>query len=203
MAACRHPPDQHEWFRQALAASPGSPEPERYLFRDGRSEYGELPSNDRPSRFHGAAWTRIINPDGVAGQRYEHLFEPEQPDLNLDIAEVRDDFERTLAFWFDRGVDGFRIDVARSRRLPGAPAMDIDGYAVRLRAGWGRCSTTSSGPSVMRVEVHVHDAEPLVKVRTPKAGAHRNRELIAASVIPPRGRPGDRGPRTPGSARSD
>ncbi len=46
------------------------------------------------------------------GQWYLHLYTPQQPDLNWDNPEVRQDFLTTLEFWADRGVDGFRIDVA-------------------------------------------------------------------------------------------
>jgi alpha-glucosidase len=102
-----HTSDQHVWFQQALAAGQGSPERERFQFRHGRGPGGDEPPNDWISQFGGPAWTRV--PDG---QWYLHLFAPEQPDLNWDHPGVRADFEQTLRFWFDRGVDGFRIDVA-------------------------------------------------------------------------------------------
>ncbi|MCF1598042.1 glycoside hydrolase family 13 protein [Streptomyces muensis] len=102
-----HTSDRHAWFRAALAAGPGSPERERYVFREGRGEDGSVPPNDWVSCFGGPAWTRL--PDG---QWYLHLFAPEQPDLNWQHPEVRAEFESILRFWFSRGVDGFRIDVA-------------------------------------------------------------------------------------------
>ncbi|SDQ23611.1 alpha-glucosidase [Curtobacterium sp. UNCCL20] len=102
-----HTSDEHAWFRAALAAAPGSPERARYVFRDGTGESGELPPSDWVSNFGGSAWTRV--PDG---QWYLHLFAPEQPDLDWENPEVRADFEETLRFWSDRGVDGFRVDVA-------------------------------------------------------------------------------------------
>jgi len=102
-----HTSAEHPWFQKALLAEPGSLERDRYLFRDGRGERGELPPNDWPSHFGSRAWTQA--PDG---QWYLHMFAPAQPDLNWDNAEVRADFEETLRFWSDRGVDGFRIDVA-------------------------------------------------------------------------------------------
>ncbi|MFE1770901.1 alpha-amylase family glycosyl hydrolase [Streptomyces sp. NPDC059008] len=102
-----HTSDQHVWFQAALAAGPGSPERERYVFRDGRGPDGAEPPNDWKSCFGGPAWTRL--PDG---QWYLHLFAPEQPDLNWKNPEVRAEFEDILRFWFRRGVDGFRIDVA-------------------------------------------------------------------------------------------
>ncbi|KUM80068.1 glycoside hydrolase family 13 protein [Streptomyces curacoi] len=102
-----HTSDQHAWFRAALAAGPGSPERERYVFRPGRGPDGSQPPNDWVSCFGGPAWTRL--PDG---DWYLHLFAPEQPDLNWQHPEVRAEFESILRFWFSRGVDGFRIDVA-------------------------------------------------------------------------------------------
>ncbi|MFI7607055.1 glycoside hydrolase family 13 protein [Micromonospora sp. NPDC049366] len=102
-----HTSSAHPWFRAALAAAPGSPQRARYLFAEGRGEDGELPPNDWESIFGGPAWTRV--PDG---QWYLHLFDPAQPDLNWRHPEVRAEFEDILRFWLDRGVDGFRIDVA-------------------------------------------------------------------------------------------
>ncbi|MEU4640120.1 glycoside hydrolase family 13 protein [Micromonospora sp. NPDC023814] len=102
-----HTSDRHPWFQAALAAGPGSAERERYLFADGRGADGELPPNDWESIFGGPAWTRVDD-----GQWYLHLFDPAQPDLNWRHPEVRTEFEDILRFWLDRGVDGFRIDVA-------------------------------------------------------------------------------------------
>ena len=109
-----HSSNRHEWFQAALASPPGSPERDRYLFRDGRGELGELPPNDWPSHFGPSAWTRTVNADGTPGQWYLHLFAPEQPDFNWENPDVEADFIRTLRFWSDRGVDGFRIDVAHA-----------------------------------------------------------------------------------------
>ncbi|NHT17214.1 glycoside hydrolase family 13 protein [Cellulomonas sp. IC4_254] len=102
-----HTSDQHAWFRAALAAGPGSPERARYIFREGTGPDGSEPPTDWESTFGGPAWERV--PDG---QWYLHSFATEQPDLAWDHPEVRADFVRTLRFWSDRGVDGFRIDVA-------------------------------------------------------------------------------------------
>jgi len=107
-----HTSDQHVWFQQALASVPGSPERDRYIFRDGRGADCERPPNDWMSQFGGPAWSRIVEADGHPGQWYLRLYTPEQPDLNWNNGEVRADFEQTLRFWFDLGVDGFRIDVA-------------------------------------------------------------------------------------------
>jgi alpha-glucosidase len=102
-----HTSSAHRWFVDALAAGPGSPERARYLFADGRGAHGELAPNDWESIFGGPAWTRVAD-----GQWYLHLFDPAQPDLNWRHPEVRAEFEDVLRFWLDRGVDGFRVDVA-------------------------------------------------------------------------------------------
>jgi alpha-glucosidase len=107
-----HTSDAHEWFQAALRADPDSPERARYWFRDGRGPDGAFPPNDWKSVFGGPAWARLHDDEGVPEQWYLHLFAPEQPDLNWSNPEVRTEFEDVLRFWFDRGVDGFRIDVA-------------------------------------------------------------------------------------------
>lgn len=107
-----HSSDQHAWFQQALAAAPGSPERARYIFREGRGEQGEQPPNNWQSIFGGPAWTRITEPDGTPGQWYLHLFDSSQPDFDWSKEEVKEEFRRILRFWLDRGVDGFRVDVA-------------------------------------------------------------------------------------------
>ncbi len=102
-----HTSDQHAWFREALAAGRGSAARARYIFRDGKGENGEEPPADWQSVFGGPAWEPVGD-----GQWYFHNFAVEQPDLDWSNPEVRADFVRTLRFWSDRGVDGFRIDVA-------------------------------------------------------------------------------------------
>lgn len=133
-----HSSDRHPWFQKALAAPPGSPERARYIFRSGRPAGGlgeeapqdavqdavqdaaqdaaqeaaqeaaqDVPPNDWPSAFGGPAWTRLDD-----GEWYLHLYAREQPDFNWHHPDVRQEFEDVLRFWLDRGVDGFRIDVA-------------------------------------------------------------------------------------------
>jgi alpha-glucosidase len=102
-----HTSSDHVWFQAALKAAPGSPERARYIFRDGTGPDGAEPPNSWQSVFGGSAWERL--PDG---QWYLHLFDVSQPDLNWDLPEVRDEFVDILRFWLDRGVDGFRVDVA-------------------------------------------------------------------------------------------
>ena len=107
-----HSSSEHPWFQEALAAGPGSPERDRYMFRDGKGEHGELPPNNWPSVFGGAAWTRVTEANGEPGQWYLHIFDSSQPDFNWKNPVVWEEFRRILRFWLDRGVDGFRVDVA-------------------------------------------------------------------------------------------
>lgn len=107
-----HSSDQHVWFQQALTAAPGSRERQRYIFRDGKGAEGEQPPNNWQSIFGGPAWTRVTEADGSGGQWYLHLFDSSQPDFDWTNEEVREEFRRILRFWLDRGVDGFRVDVA-------------------------------------------------------------------------------------------
>jgi alpha-glucosidase len=117
----------HPWFVAALAAGPGSPERDRFIFRAGRGANGDEPPNNWPSTFGGSAWTRVAD-----GEWYLHLFAPGQPDLNWRNPEIGEDTERTLRFWLARGVDGFRIDVAHGLfkaaglpDLPPGPPPDV------------------------------------------------------------------------------
>src|SRR6476620_9990419 len=96
-----HSSDEHEWFRAALAAAPGSPERARYLFRNGRGPDGAEPPNDWVSLFGGPAWARVTEADGSPGQWYLHLFDPEQPDFNWGNEEVTQEFDEIIRFWFD------------------------------------------------------------------------------------------------------
>lgn len=102
-----HTSAAHDWFQQALAAGPGSPERDRYIFRQGRGHEQSAPPTDWQSVFGGSAWEPVGD-----GWWYLHLFDTSQPDLNWENGEVRVEFESVLRFWLDRGVDGFRIDVA-------------------------------------------------------------------------------------------
>ncbi|WP_141012525.1 glycoside hydrolase family 13 protein [Nocardioides sambongensis] len=120
-----HSSSEHPWFRAALAAAPGSPERGRYLFRDGRGADGAEPPNNWQSLFGGPAWERIAEPDGTPGQWYLHLFDRSQPDFDWTDPAVGDEMESVLRFWLDRGVDGFRIDVAHGLvKAPGLPDQD-------------------------------------------------------------------------------
>jgi alpha-glucosidase len=120
-----HTSDEHPWFQEALAAGPGSPERERYLFRDGKGEDGTEPPNDWRSVFGGPAWSRVREADGRPGQWYLHIFDEKQPDLNWHDRAVREEFLAILRFWLDRGVAGFRVDVAHGLvKADGLPDWD-------------------------------------------------------------------------------
>ncbi|MEW9555380.1 glycoside hydrolase family 13 protein [Nonomuraea sp. NPDC050783] len=92
---------EHPWFQAALAGDREARE--RFIFRPGR---GDQPPNNWRSMFGGPAWTRVDD------EWYLHSFDPGQPDFNWRNPEVGEYFEDVLRFWFDRGVDGIRIDVA-------------------------------------------------------------------------------------------
>jgi alpha-glucosidase len=126
-----HTSIEHPWFRAGLR--------DRYLFRSGP---GDAPPNDWQSNFGGPAWSRVAD-----GSWYLHLFAPEQPDLNWRHPEVQREFDDILRFWLDRGVDGFRIDVAmglfKQEDMPNVdrPWSRREGYV-------------SGGPIWGRPEVH-------------------------------------------------
>ena len=100
-----HTSIEHEWFTRARR-HPDGPDRDRYLWADPAPDGG--PPNNWRSHFGGPAWTL----DEASGQYWCHLFLPEQPDLNWRNPAVRDDFDSILRWWMDRGVDGFRVDVA-------------------------------------------------------------------------------------------
>jgi alpha-glucosidase len=144
-----HCSDEHPWFAAALAAGPGSPERERFWFRPGRGENGELPPNDWQSRFNG-------------------LYSSRQPDFNWTNPEVHEEFVDILKFWFDRGVDGLRIDVAdglvKDPALPdvnGAttgrlPFSDMDGVHEVYRA-WRKIADSYPGERIFVGEMWLPD----------------------------------------------
>jgi alpha-glucosidase len=117
-----HTSDRHAWFQAALAAPEGSVERSHYIFRHGRGTDGDFPPNNWESVFGGPAWTRVLRPDGTPGQWYLHLFDTSQPDLDWTDEWVREQFRDILRFWLERGVDGFRVDVAHGlMKAPGLP----------------------------------------------------------------------------------
>jgi alpha-glucosidase len=174
-----HVSDQHEWFLAALSAPAGSPERERFWFRPGRGEAGELPPNGWQSIFGGPAWTRTKDADGVPGQWYLHLFAPEQPDLNWTHPDVWSEHEDVLRFWFDRGVSGIRIDSAAllvkdpelteqsSEHEPGQhPFTDRDQLHDVYRS-WRRVADAYDPPRVLIGEIWLPDARRFARYLRP------------------------------------
>jgi alpha-glucosidase len=158
-----HCSDRHAWFQAALAAGPGSPERRRFWFRPGRGADGERPPTDLTSIFGGPAWTRVTEADGRPGEWYLHLFAPEQPDFNWDDPQVRAEFEDVLRFWFDRGVDGIRIDSAAVCVKEGDP-VDEESYTDRdgvhdIYRAWRRVAEEYGGDRALIGEVWMPDAE--------------------------------------------
>ncbi|GES32449.1 glycoside hydrolase family 13 protein [Streptomyces angustmyceticus] len=125
-----HCSSEHPWFRAALEDGPGSAARSLFHFADGRGTAGELPPNNWRAMFGGPAWSRVEEESGAGGQWYLHMFTPEQPDLNWRNPAVAADFDQVLRFWLDRGVDGFRIDVAaglfKHPELPDSPDPAAD-----------------------------------------------------------------------------
>ena len=121
--SCRTtPPTSTAWFQAALAAAPGSPERARYLFRDGRGADGAQPPNDWQSRVRRPGLDPRHRARRAPGQWYLHLFDPRQPDLDWDTRRSAPSSTTILRFWLDRGVDGFRIDVAHGLVKADGPA---------------------------------------------------------------------------------
>ncbi len=178
-----HTSSAHQWFQAALASAPGSRERARYLFRDGRGTDGDEPPNDWKSGFGGSAWTRVTERDGRPGQWYLHLFDVGQPDLDWMNDEVRAEFESILRFWFDRGVDGFRIDVAhglaKDQEMPdlagrfrpgpapsGHPHWDQDEVHDVYRA-WRKISDSYPGERIFVGEIWLHTPEQVARYVRP------------------------------------
>ncbi len=180
-----HSSSAHRWFREAVAAEPGDPARSRYIFRDGRGPDGEEPPNNWKSVFGGAAWTRLKRPDGTPEQWYLHLFDSEQPDFDWTNQEVHDEFEDVLRFWLDRGVDGFRIDVAhglvkdpalpdvaenaKADMLDGSttlPYFDQDGVHEIYRR-WSRIAAEYPGDRALVAEAWVEDVDRIARYVRP------------------------------------
>ncbi|MDD2817991.1 MAG: glycoside hydrolase family 13 protein [Candidatus Nanopelagicales bacterium] len=122
-----HTSVDHAWFQEVLNDPPGSPSWDRYMIREGKGANRELPPNNWTSVFHGAGWTQLEYAGKSTGYWYLHIFDTSQPDLNWENPEVIEEFHSILRFWFDLGVDGFRIDVAHGlRKDPALPDVVLD-----------------------------------------------------------------------------
>ncbi len=169
-----HTSSEHPWFRAALAADPGSPQRDRYVFRDGRGVAGELPPNNWRSTFGGSAWTRVAD-KSARPQWYLHLFDTRQPDLNWENPEVIAQFKDILRFWLRRGVDGFRVDVAhglvKKAGLPdNPPSAQMDSNHPRgpmwdqpgvheIYRGWHRVLREFGDDRILVAEAWVGDSK--------------------------------------------
>jgi alpha-glucosidase len=159
-----HSSDQNAWFQEALAAGPGSAARERFWFRPG---VDDGPPNDWQSIFGGPAWTQVAD-----GEWYLHLFAPEQPDFNWNSEAVRDEFLDVLRFWYERGVDGIRIDSAAVLiKDPDAEPDGLDPYTDRdgvheIYREWRRVSDQYPGRFLIG-EVWLPDQERFARYLRP------------------------------------
>jgi alpha-glucosidase len=192
-----HSSNRHAWFHEALESAPGSAARDRYIFRDGVGADGDEPPSDWRSMFGGPAWEPVGD-----GQWYLHLFAREQPDLNWNNREVRDDFLRTLRFWSDRGVDGFRVDVAHGlakdlrepllpeaalpeKGLPGGahPLWDRD-EVHEIYAEWRKVFNEYDPPRMAVAEAWVHTSRLSRYASFEGLGQAFNFDLLEASWRP-------------------
>ncbi|MDQ1135664.1 alpha-glucosidase [Microbacterium sp. SORGH_AS 1204] len=191
-----HTSDKHAWFQEALAAGRGSAARERYIFREGTGVDGAEPPTDWESLFGGSAWERVDD-----GQWYLHNFDVSQPDLNWDNREVRDDFLTTLRFWSDRGVDGFRIDVAHmltkdlTEPLPSRAelaALPFDGThplidrddVHEVYAEWREVFNSYDPPRTAVAEAWVHPSRVPLYASAESLGQAFNFDLLEADFDP-------------------
>ncbi|MBW7832388.1 MAG: maltose alpha-D-glucosyltransferase [Simplicispira suum] len=99
-----HTSDQHPWFQAARNAPPGSPERDFYVWSDTDQLYQGTRIIFTDTEKSNWTW------DPVAKQYFWHRFFSHQPDLNFDNPQVLEAVYRTMRFWLDMGVDGFRLD---------------------------------------------------------------------------------------------
>jgi alpha-glucosidase len=171
-----HTSDAHAWFVEARG-SRDAPHRDWYVWRDPGPGGG--PPNNWRSLFGGPAWEL----DEATGQYYLHLFHRRQPDLDWWNEEVRAAFDEILRFWYERGIAGFRIDVAhgivKDRELRDNPEARADDVAHYQRLGqrpefsmlrpevhdvlrrWRQVSSTFDPERVLIGETFVHDVETL------------------------------------------
>ena len=127
-----HTSDEHPWFIESKS-SKDNPKREWYIWKDPKEDGSE--PNNWESIFNGSAWEF----NELTNQYYFHLFSKKQPDLNWDNSEVRNAVFEMMNWWFDKGIDGFRVDAithikktfeAGDLPLPEgksyAPAFDVD-----------------------------------------------------------------------------
>jgi alpha-glucosidase len=172
-----HTSDRHPWFLDARSSREAAHR-DWYVWADGK---GDGPPNNWRSPFGGSAWEW----DDATGQYYLHNFLPQQPDLNWWNPEVREAFDGIVRFWFDRGVAGFRIDVAHALvkdelLRDDSAALETDHPSVRaqgLRSDfsmnrpethdvfrhWRALANAYEPPRVLLGETYVWDLEAMAR----------------------------------------
>ncbi|MCD8778988.1 alpha-glucosidase [Mammaliicoccus sciuri] len=97
-----HTSDEHPWFIESKS-SKDNPKRDWYIWQEGKD--GKEPNN-WGSIFNGSAWERTEETD----EYYLHIFSKKQPDLNWENEAVRSELYNMINWWFDKGIDGFRVD---------------------------------------------------------------------------------------------
>jgi alpha-glucosidase len=145
-----HSSNEHPWFQESRS-SRDNPKRDWYIWRDAKPDGS--PPNNWISDFGGSAWQW----DEHTGQYYYHAFLKEQPDLNWRNPELRAAMLDVLRFWFERGVDGFRIDVLwHMIKHEGFPDNPVN---ADWREGWPEYMTVHQTHSTDQPEVHDIAAE--------------------------------------------
>lgn len=172
---------EHPWFLEALAAAPGSDARARFYFRDGKAD-GSPPNNWR-AIFGGSVWTPVGGDDP---QWYLGTFTPYQPDLDHTHPVVDAMFADALRFWFDRGVDGFRVDatppVGKTPGLPDAPPLAPGEFNPHTRFRPEGHEVWRRWRSVIDEYMATHPGRELMMVS--EAYAPRRPDLMAEYVRP-------------------
>ncbi|KAG5416738.1 MAL6 [Candida metapsilosis] len=139
-----HTSSEHKWFKESRS-SLDNPKRDWYIWKKPRyDEKGNrLPPNNWSSYFSGSAWEY----DEATDEYYLRLFASTQPDLNWENEETRNAiYDTALKFWFELGIDGFRIDTAclysKDQRFLDAPVVYKDQYYQPSE------KYTSSGPRI-------------------------------------------------------
>lgn len=122
-----HTSDQHKWFKESKK-NRNNKYSDYYIWRDPKED-GSAPTN-LGSAFGGSAWTYVPE----RNQYYLHLFAKQQPDLNWNNPQVRNDIYHMMKFWLDIGVDGFRMDsisfISKPSKFEDAPLEDNKEYGA-------------------------------------------------------------------------
>ena len=172
-----HSSDQHPWFQDARS-SRDAVHRDWYVWADGTppdDPNGTVPNNWRSEFLDAPAWSF----DPTTGQWWLHHFVAEQPDLNWWNEDLRDEFDRILRFWFDRGIAGFRIDVChmivKDKHLRDNPEVDfwVDHEAERFNAErpelhdvlrrWRRLAEEYDPPRLLLGETYVAGSARLAR----------------------------------------